>query len=87
MHSHYSLGSRPSPFRVRLNYVHAANIRSKLGLNYVQGTGKAWNRGYSHHTKPLSLTYMGGGGELSLWGYPGSPAPLYNTHPPTHTPY
>ena len=27
-----SLGSRPSPFRARFNYAHAANIRSKLGL-------------------------------------------------------
>ena len=29
---HYSLGSRPSPFRARFNYAHAENFRSKLEL-------------------------------------------------------
>ena len=50
VHHYTSLGSRPSPFRVRFHYAHAAIIQSQHVHNEnAHGTGKAWNRGY-HYT-------------------------------------
>ena len=45
-----SLGSRPPPFRARLNYAHAYAAKClphthAHNLN-AHGTGEAWNRGY-----------------------------------------